>query len=152
MHTLKEASDKYTAETASRRVTLFEGKQWCLQDVPQLPAAKRSKKKSTAKAAATAEAAAEAAAAGDDIYIVPEDFDAAVLGQPDFSSMADAERTLADLFVKRWWDLREQVITSDDDRPPPALACLLCSSAVHPLCTTADTSLLLSSCIWSMVQ
>ena len=107
--TLNGASDKYTAETASRRVTLFEGKQWCLQDVPQLPAAKRSKKKSTAKAAATAEAAAEAAAAGDDIYIVPEDFDAAVLGQPDFSSMADAERTLADLFVKRWWDLREQV-------------------------------------------
>ena len=81
-----------------------------LQDVP--PTSKRSKKKSTSKAAAKAEAAAAAAAAGgggDDMYTVPEDFDPAVLGQPDFSTSADAERTLADLFVKRWWDLREAV-------------------------------------------
>lgn len=70
-----------------------------------LQAAKRSRKKSTSKTAAKA----ESGAAGDDIYIVPEDFDPAVLGQPDFSSKADAERTMADLFVKRWWDLREQV-------------------------------------------
>ena len=40
---------------------------------------------------------------------MPEDFDPAVLGQPDIASKADAERTMADLFVKRWWDLREQV-------------------------------------------
>ena len=81
-----------------------------LQDVPLLTTAKRSKKKSVSKAAAKAEAAAEAAAgAGEDTYTVPEGFDPAVLGQPDFSSTADAERTLADLFVKRWWDLREQV-------------------------------------------
>lgn len=81
-----------------------------LQAVPLLPTAKRSKKKSASKAAATDEAAADGAAGGDDdIYIVPEDFDPVVLGQPDFSSTADAERTLADLFVKRWWDLREQV-------------------------------------------
>ena len=74
--------------------------------------AKRSKKKSESNAAGKAEAAAEAAAAaaaGDDTYTVPEDFDPAVLGQPDLSTTADAERTLASLFVKRWWDLREQV-------------------------------------------
>ena len=84
-----------------------------LQDVPPLTTTKRSKKKSTSKAAAKAEAAAETAAAaadgGDDTYTVPEDFDSAVLGQPDFSTTADAERTLGDVFVKRWWDLREQV-------------------------------------------
>lgn len=83
------------------------------QDVPLLATAKRSKKKSTSKAAAKAEAAAAEAAGGgvadEDTYTVPEDFDPAVLGQPNFSSTADAEQTLADLFVKRWWDLREQV-------------------------------------------
>ena len=70
-----------------------------------LQAAKRSKKKSTSKAAATA----DSAAAGEDVYNVPEEFDPAVLGQPDFSSREDAERTMANLFVKRWWDLWEQV-------------------------------------------
>lgn len=85
-----------------------------LQNVPPLTAAKRSRKKSTSKVAPKAEAAAEATAAaggggGDDTYTVPEGFEPSVLGQPDFSTAADAERTLADLFVKRWWDLREQV-------------------------------------------
>lgn len=76
-----------------------------LQDASALPAVKRSKKKSTSRAGAKA----EAGGASDDIYIVPEDFDPAVLGQPDFSSREEAERAMADLFVKRWWDLREQV-------------------------------------------
>lgn len=82
-----------------------------LQAVPLLPTAKRSKKKSASlKAGAKVDPAADGGGGGDDdMYIVPEDFDPVVLGQPDFSSTADAERTLADLFVKRWWDLREQV-------------------------------------------
>lgn len=86
-----------------------------LQDVPPPTAAKRSQKKSTSKVAPKAEAAAEATPAagggggGDDTYTVPEGFEPSVLGQPEFSTNADAERTLADLFVKRWWDLREQV-------------------------------------------
>lgn len=89
-----------------------------------LQAAKRSKKKPTSKAAAKAESAA---AGDDDIYIVPEDFDPAVLGQPDFSSKADAERTMADLFVKRWWDLREQV----GQTPPCFPALLACFAAAE---------------------
>lgn len=73
--------------------------------MPSATASKRSKKR-----AAKDEAVAEAAdGAGEDIYIVPAEFDPAVLGQPDFSSKEDAERTMADLFVKRWWALREQV-------------------------------------------
>ena len=71
-----------------------------MQDGAAVPtSSKRSKKQS----------APQAAEAGSDTYKVPEGFDATELGQPDFSSKAEAERTLADLFVKRWWSLREQV-------------------------------------------
>ena len=64
--------------------------------------------KPTKKASSRQSAAAEAEAA-EERYEVPADFDAAVLGTPDFSSKGMAEKTMAALFLKRWWDLRSKV-------------------------------------------
>ena len=50
-----------------------------------------------------------AAASADAVYEVPADFDPCVLGQPDFGSKDAGEKTLAVLFVRRWWELRDQV-------------------------------------------
>ncbi len=64
---------------------------------------------STKRASSRQSAAAEAEAA-EERYEVPADFDAAVLGTPDFSSKGMAEKTLAALFLKRWWELRSKVM------------------------------------------
>ena len=33
-----------------------------------------------------------------------------MLGAPDFTSKAMAEKSMAALFLKRWWDLRDEVM------------------------------------------
>lgn len=64
-----------------------------------------SRKKASSKQSAAAEAEAT-----EERYEVPADFDAAVLGAPDFSSKGMADKTMAALFLKRWWELRSQVM------------------------------------------
>ena len=95
-----------TAHSLHHCLSINIGRLNAFQEVAPSVSAKRCKQSKTTSKATKA---AAAAAVADETYTVPEDFEAAVLGQPDFSSKADAERTMADLFVKRWWDLREQV-------------------------------------------
>ncbi|KAL0042386.1 hypothetical protein WJX77_010878 [Trebouxia sp. C0004] len=61
-----------------------------------------------AKKASSKQSAAAEAEAAEERYEVPADFDAAVLGTPDFSSTGMAEKTMAALFLKRWWELRSK--------------------------------------------
>ncbi|DBA85227.1 TPA: hypothetical protein ACH3X2_005930 [Trebouxia sp. C0005] len=62
----------------------------------------------SAKKASSRQSAATEAAAAEERYEVPADFDAAVLGTPDFSSKGMAEKTMSALFLKRWWELRSK--------------------------------------------
>ncbi len=62
-----------------------------------------------AKKASSRQSAAAEAEAAEEMYEVPADFDAAVLGTPDFSSKGMGEKTMAALFLKRWWELRSKV-------------------------------------------
>lgn len=64
----------------------------------------------SAKKASSRQSAATEAAAAEERYEVPADFDAAVLGTPDFSSKGMAEKTMSALFLKRWWELRSKVM------------------------------------------
>ncbi len=63
-----------------------------------------------AKKASSRQSAAAEAEAAEERYEVPADFDAAVLGTPDFSSKGMGEKTMAVLFLKRWWELRSKVM------------------------------------------
>ena len=62
-----------------------------------------------AKKASSRQPAAAEAEAAEEMYEVPADFDAAVLGTPDFSSKGMGEKTMAALFLKRWWELQSKV-------------------------------------------
>ena len=86
------------------------GKQLIWQRFLQAKLRRSSSEAASPAAAAGASAtAAAAAASADTVYEVPADFDPAVLGEPDFSSQASGEKTLAVMFVRRWWELRDKV-------------------------------------------
>ena len=82
------------------------------------------------EAAGTASNVSPVAAPAREAYQVPADFDAAQLGQPDFSSKQMAERSLPAVFLKRWLDLRDQVYNSG--------GCYTCIAirALHMYCYT----------------
>ncbi len=90
------------------REVMYAGQHEVLQAV--LKTAKKGSKRASSAAAAGEEGDGGTAAASDVAYEVPPDFDPALLGAPDFTSKASAEKSMAAVFLKRWWDLRDQVM------------------------------------------